>query len=86
MVYTDDEVVGVPCEGSPESYAFVSSSMNPIASQSFLAPSRPLFIARSTLRPSSPDHPQAFINPMPTQQEIIEYYNLQLENPRNQER
>jgi hypothetical protein len=69
------EVVGVPGEGSSESCAFVSSrtrsaaassSMNPIASQSFLAPSRPLFIARSTLRPSSPDHPQAFINPMPT--------------------
>jgi hypothetical protein len=38
---------------------------------------------RSTLRPSSP--PQAFINPMPTQQKIIEYYNLQLENPRNQD-
>jgi hypothetical protein len=41
----------------------------------------PTFIARSTLRPSSPDRPQAFINPMPTQQEIIEYYNLQLEKP-----
>jgi hypothetical protein len=64
-----NEVVGVvPGEGSSESCAFVSSrtrsaaassSMNPIASQSFLAPSRPLFIARSTLRPSSPDHPQA---------------------------
>jgi hypothetical protein len=57
--------------------------LNHISSQSFLAPSRPLFIARSTLRPSSP--PQAFINPMPTQQEIIEYYNLQLKNPRNQD-
>jgi hypothetical protein len=57
--------------------------MNPIASQSFLAPSRPLFIARSTLRPSSP--PQAFMNPMPAQQEIIEYHKLQLENPRYQD-
>jgi hypothetical protein len=94
MIYSDDEVVGVPGEGSSESCAFVSSrtrsaavssSMNPISLQSFLAPSRPLFIARSTLRPSSPDHPQAFINPMPTQQEIIEYYNLQLEKPRNQD-
>ena len=34
---------------------------------------------------SQSDYQQVIINPMSTQQEIIEYYKLQLENPRNQD-